>query len=167
MKLNTLLLSATGALALFTLGCERRVVVVETAPTPASDPVARTETLETSRLGAAVDAFERTPTSENRAAAKKAFAELDGEIAELEEDVAKRTGSEREEAAIKLRNLQAYRTAQTTRFTAAEGKAPAVPPSEPDARTGAEKLENAAERIGDKLEDAARKAGDAIDDAGR
>ena len=34
------------------------------------------------------------------------MADLDGEIAELEQLVAKRTGADREEAAVKLKNLQ-------------------------------------------------------------
>src|SRR5215213_7191824 len=118
------------AIAFAGMGCERKTIVIKTSfSTPAPDPVPQTKTLETARLGNAVDTFQREPTAENRTDAKKAFADLDGEIAELEEYVAKHTGGEREEAAVKLRNLQAYRAAETTRFTAIEARNPNVPPA--------------------------------------
>ena len=161
MKARSLaLFSAAGALAI--AGCERKTVVVEV---PTADPVARTKTLETSRLGAAVDAFERQPGAENHASVKLALAEIDGEIAELEALVAKRTGGEREEAAAKLRNLQTYHAAEMARFTVARAKAPLAAPASRDGRTGAEKVEDTAKRVGDSVEDAARKTGDAIKDA--
>lgn len=166
MKARSLALFAVaGALAI--AGCERKTVVVEVAPaTPTADPVARTKTLETSRLGAAVDAFERQPGAENHASVKLALAELDGEIAELEALVAQRTGGEREEAAVKLRNLQTYRAAELARFTVAQAAAPLAPASR-DGRTGVEKVEDTAKRVGNSVEDAARKTGDAIKDAAR
>jgi hypothetical protein len=160
------LFAVAGALAI--MGCERKTVLVEVAPaTPMADPVAKTKTLETSRLGAAVDAFERQPGAENHAAVKLALADLDGEIAELEALVAKRTGGEREEAAVKLGNLQTYRAAEMLRFTVAQGKAPLAAPASRDGRTGADKMEDAAKRVGDSVGDAARKTGDAIKDAVR
>lgn len=160
-------LVATAAL-LSTQGCERKVVVVETAPaTPLAEPIARTKTLETSRLADAVNAYHSEPTSENHARVKKAVAELDGEIAELEELVAKRTGGSREEAAVKLRNLQAFRTAEVARFTASQAGVPLAAPAAPDARTGAEKVEDGVDRAGRTIEKGARKAGDAINDAVR
>ncbi len=148
-------------------GCERKTVVVIEPPKPLAEPVAKTRTLETSRLGSAVDTFDREPNAANHAVAKKALAELDGEIAELEELVAKRSGSSREEAAVKLKNLQAYRAAEVTRFTVAQAKAPlgAQPPV--DARSGADKVEDTAKRVGNSIEDAAQKAGDAIKNAVR
>ena len=158
---------STAAL-LSTQGCERKTVIVETVPaTPLAEPIARTKTLETSRLADAVNAYHSEPTSENHARVKKAVAELDGEIAELEELVAKRTGSSREEAAVKLRNLQAFRTAEVARFTASQVGAPLAAPAAPDARTGAEKLEDGVDRAGRTIEKGARKAGDAIKDAVR
>ncbi len=154
--------------ALAVAGCERKAVVIELPPaTPTPDPVAKTKTRETSRLGEAVDAYERQPDAGNQAAVKKALADLDGEIAELEGLVARRSGGEREEAAVKLRNLQAYRAGEVTRFNAAQVKAPLTPPASADGRSGAEELEDTARRVGNSVEDAARKAGDAIKDAVR
>lgn len=167
MKRQTLSsLALVAALAL--LGCERKTVIVEVAPaTPVAEPIAKTKTLETSRLGAAVDAYERRPSEETHADVKKALADLDGEIAELEGLVAKRTGDSHEEAAVKLRNLQTYRTAETARFAAAQAKAVVGVRPSVDARSGADKIEDRAKRVGNSIEDAARKAGDAIKDAVR
>ncbi len=160
------LFALVGGLA--TTGCDRKTVVIEVAPaTPIADPVAKTKTLETSRLGGAVDAYERHPGAENHAAVKLALADLEGEIAELEVLVAKLTGGEREEAAVKLRNLQTYRAAELARFTEAQAKAPLAAPASSDGRTGADKVEDTARRVGNSVEDAARKAGDAIKDATR
>lgn len=167
MKARSLALFAAAS-ALAIMGCERKAVVVEVAPaTPMADPVAKTKTLETSRLGAAVDAYERQPGAESHAAVKLALADLDGEIAELEALVAKRSGGEREEAAVKLKNLQTYRVAEVARFTVAQARAPLAPPASRDGRSGADKVEDAAKRAGDSVGDAARKTGDAIKDAVR
>lgn len=153
---------------LASMGCERKTGVVEVAPTaPVADPVARTKTLETSRLGAALDAYERKPNAENHASVKLALADLDGEIAELEALVAKRTGGERDEAAVKLKNLQAYRSAAMARLTAAKAGTPLAIPVPVNGRTGAEKVEDTAKGVGNSIEDAARKTGDAIKDAVR
>ncbi len=166
------LLVAVACLA--TAACERKTVVITVPqptpvaePTALAEPVAKTKTLETFRLGSAVDSYEREPTAEHHATVKKALAALDGEIAELEALVAKRTGEGRQEAAAKLQNLQTYRTAEMARFTAAQGKAPLVESSSPDARTGADKVGDAAKRTGRSIEDAARRTGDAIKDAVR
>lgn len=160
--------SACLALGLLTIAaCERKIVVIEVPPaTPAAEPVAKTKTLETARLGEAVDAYERNPTAENMADAKKAFAKLDGEIAELEAYIAKHSGSERAEAPAKHQNLTAYRTAETARFTTAQAKAP-LTRTAPEAPTGAEKVENSARRVGNAIEDAAKDVGDAVKDAVR
>jgi len=150
-------------------GCDRpKVTVVEVAPaTPAAEPVAQTKTLETQRLGAAIDRFQQEPTEVQHAAVKKALAELEGEIAELEALVAKRSGAEQAEAAAKLQNLRSYRDAELLRLNAAAPK-PVLPAGPlPDARTGAEKVEDSVERVGNSLENAARKTGDAIKDAVR
>ena len=149
-------------------GCERKTVDVDVRPsTPVPEPVARTKTFETSQLGAAIDAYGRTPTEEHRADVRKAFAELDGEIAELEALVAQRSGTSRDEAATKLRNLQTYRAAETARFTAAQAGAVAGVRAEGDARTGAEKVEDGAKRVGRTIEDAAKRTGEAVKDVGR
>ena len=161
-------LFAAAITAVVLMGCERKVVVVERTPPLAEEkPVSKTKTLETSRLGGAVDSYERNPTAANHAAVKKALADLDGEIAELEELVAKRTGEGRAEAAAKLKNLQTYRAAEVMRFTAAQAKAPLSPPDSADARSGAEKIEDTAKHVGKSIEDAARKTGDAVKDADR
>lgn len=167
--MNTRSLSLCALTAAFvTLGCDRRTVVVEVAPpAPLAEPVAKTRTLETSRLDAAVDSYDREPSAANHAAVKKAVAELDGEIAELEELVAKRSGSSREEAAVKLKNLQAFRVAEVARFTVAQARAPLTEPTSVDARSGADKVEDTARRVGNSLEHAAKKTGDAIKDVVR
>jgi hypothetical protein len=155
-------------LAFATSGCERKPTVVEPSPsTPVLDVEPKTKTLETMKLGRAVDVYEREPTTEHAADVKKALADLDGEIAELEALVAKRSGAEREEAAVKLRNLQTYRATQVMRFNVAQAK-PGIPaPEERNGRTGAEKVEDAARRAGQSIEDAAKKTGDAVEDAAR
>ena len=159
------LLSSIAAIAILSLaGCDRDSVVIAPA-TPVPEPVAKTKTLETSRLGSAVDAYERNSNAENLADVKKALADLDSEIAELEALVAKRSGSERDEAAAKLHNLQTYRTAETARFTAAQAKAQVGLAPSGDARTGAEKVEDTAKNLGNSIEDAARRTGGAIKDA--
>ncbi len=147
--------------------CDRQVVVVEKPSTPIPEPVAQTKTLETSRLGETVDLFEREPTAGNSAAVKKALAELDGEIAELQEYVATHDGDKRVKAAGKLKNLESYRAAETLRFTAAQAKAPLSNREPVDTRSGAEKAEDSAKKVGNSIEDAARKTGDAIKDAVR
>jgi hypothetical protein len=169
MKPRTLSLFAAAAAALTVVGCERKTVVVEAVPaTPVEAPEAKTKTLETSRLGSSIDAYERNPTAENNAAVKKAIAELDGEIAELDELVAKRTGESREEAAVKAKNLKSYRAGEVARFTAAQAKSPlTAPASAAEGRTGVEKVENGARRVGESLENAAKTTGDAVKDAVR
>lgn len=155
---------------LASVGCERKTVVIEVPPpTPMAEPVAKTKTLETSRLAGAIDAYETRPGAENSADVKKAFAKLDGEIAELEAYVAKHEGTERAEAAAKLKNMQEYRAAETARFTAVQAKsALSAPASSPvDDRSGAEKAGDAARKAGHEIEDAAKKTGDAIKDAVR
>jgi len=155
-------------LVLSLCGCERKTVVIETVPaTPVAEPVAKTKTIETTRLGSAVDSYERNPNAENAAEVKKALADLDGEIAELEVLVVKRAGEGRDEAAAKLRNLQSYRTAEAARFTAAQAKAGLGVAPAADARSGADKVEDGARRAGETIENAAKKAGDAIKDAVR
>ena len=98
---------------------------------------------------------------------KKSLAELDGEIAELQEYVTKHDGDERAKAASKLENLQRYLAAETMRFTAAQAKG-AVSGREPaDGRSGADKAEDSAKKVGNTIENAAEKTGDAIKDAVR
>lgn len=158
--------------ALSLAACERKGFVVEAPPAePVArpQPTARTKTLETTKLGKTIDVFESAPTAEHQADVKKALADLDGEIAELQGRVARVTGADRDEAAIKLRNLQSYRDAETLRFTKAQAAAGlgASPAPRIDPRTGAEKVEDSAKKAGSAIKDAAQKTGDAIKDAVR
>lgn len=123
--MRPLLLSLGVVMLLAAAGCKRETVVITVPTTPVPEPVAQTKTLETIKLGETVRTYERESTSENLAEVKKALAELDGEIAELEALVTKRIGAEKEEAAVKLKNLQAYRAGEVARFTAAQAQAPA------------------------------------------
>jgi len=159
----------TVAAAVSFVGCERKTIVIEVPTTPVPEhPESKTKTLETARLGGAIDAYAQAPNAQNDAAVQKALAELDGEIAELKELVAKRSGESQAEAEAKLRNLQQYRTTETVRFAALQAKAgvtPSVPPV--DARSGGEKVEDTARKVGNTIEDAAKKVGDTVKDAVR
>lgn len=163
MKKHPLFVLAT--VTLLAAGCNRQQpVIIETAPSPPpATPVARTETLETHALRREIDTFERTPSTVQSARVKKAFAEIDGEIAELIEHVAKKTGDERAKAARKLADLRAYREAEQARFLRLEALAPL------QGRRAAEEppspREGTAERIGEKIDDAARKVENKLRDA--
>jgi BMFP domain-containing protein YqiC len=144
------------------VGCEdRKVVVIEEKP--AGQPVAQTKTLETAALKSAIDSYTAYPTAENAAHVRKAFAELDGEIAELEAKVTRETGEDRAEAAQKLANLTAYREAEKARFAQTPASGPGVVPA--DGRSGAQKIEDAARKSADSLKDAAKDAADGVGDA--
>ncbi|MDQ3624550.1 MAG: hypothetical protein M3463_19045 [Verrucomicrobiota bacterium] len=161
--------------------CDRDTTV-STSPGPAetAPPVARTKTLETGKLAATINAFERAPTAENSAEAKKAFADLESEIAELGVDVAKSSGGPREEAAAKLRNLETYRDAEKLRFAKAQAVAgvsdladrPAETPPEGNtvgdsARRAGETIEEAAKKAGSVIKEGADKVGEAVKEATR
>lgn len=162
------LFTAIVAFAVVFTGCDRKPTTVIVEPsTPIPEPVAKTRTAETSRLGGAIDRYGKEPTAGNNAAVRKALADLDGEIAELDQRVATKSGAEREEAAVKLKNLQSYRAAETLRFTKAQAVAGVGATPRTDGRTGAEKLEDSARKAGNAVEDAAKKTGDAIKDAVR
>ncbi|MES2571095.1 MAG: hypothetical protein V4710_13695 [Verrucomicrobiota bacterium] len=163
------LLIATVALSL--AACERKgsTVIVETRP-PHSSPaeaIPPITTRETKKLGEAIDSFQAHPTAEASAEVKKRFAELDGEIAELELSAAKSSGREQEEANAKVRNLQSYRMTEAARFTRIQGPSTDRLPSEtpPDSRTATDKVEDKARDVGDRLEAGAKKAGEVIKDA--
>jgi hypothetical protein len=160
MKLTCLAAPISAALLLAITACERKTVVV--VESPPVEPVAKTKTFETAALKAAIDSYERAPTNEAAANVRKRFAELDSEIAELEGRVARKSGDERAEAAQKLANLTAYRAAETARFAKAQAAAPSG--VRVDARSGAEKVEDAARRTGEALKDAAKETGNAIKD---
>ncbi len=148
---------------IFVTACDRKTAV--TAPTASmAEPDVQTKTLETMRLGDAIDAFDRAPTAEHRADVKTAMAELDGEIAELDARVAKTAGDDRAEAAVKRKNLESYRIKQAARFSAMETKSAVGIEPAPDARTGAEKAKDATVHVGAELEAGAKKAGNAIEE---
>ena len=110
--------------------CKKEETVTVTLPsaTPADlqqTPAAPTKTLETKKLGAAVDEYVGLPNDVNAAEVKQAFADLDGEIAELQSRVAQTTGNDQAEARAKLENLQTYRAAEFARFSVASVKLPA------------------------------------------
>jgi len=169
MKTRTRFLGGVAILAFSFSSCERRTVIIEVPPTPAVDlqPEAKTKTLETARLGSAVDAYAKNPNAATDAGVQKAIAELDGEIAELKERVATHTGSEQAEAAAKLTNLQEYRAKETARFTLAKAQSGLTPSSETDGRSAGQKVEDAAQKAGKSIEKAADKIGDAVKDAVR
>ena len=167
------LLTCGAIAAVISLGaCERKTVTI-VAPTPVDlhqAPDAPTTTLETKKLGIAIDNYVASPSDMNAAQVKKAFADLDGEIAELQERVAKTSGQDQAEARGKLTNLQTYRAAETARFSVASVKlAPMNPTPVVDTRAGAEKVgdnvENAAQKIGRSIEHGAENVGDKIHDA--
>ena len=132
-----------------------------------ADPVAKTKTFETARLGAAIDSFEKEPVDRNSAAVKKALAELDGEIAELQERVAKTSGAARDEAAVKARNLESYRSSENLRFTKAQAAGALGGRPSADGRTGAEKVEDRARRVGQTVEDGAKRVGESLENAAK
>jgi hypothetical protein len=151
--------------SLLATGCEEKTTsIVIPMPTPILEiaPKTATNTLETKRLGKAIDLYIATPSGENNAAIKKAFAELDGEIAELEIRVARITGEDRSEAQGKLINLQAYRAAEATRYQAAQIGATTVTQTPVDTRSGAEKVENGIKNVAEGTKDTAGKISDTI-----
>lgn len=167
MKTHALLTMMTAALTL--TACERppsdvpdkTLEISAEIPRPASD----LKTLETSRLGNAIDTYSREATPSNRADVEKAFADLNGEIAELQERAAITTGSDRDEALAKARSLTAFKHAEELRFAAVRAlpNGDTLPPA--DTRTGAQKIEDGAKDAADTIEDAAKDTADAIGDA--
>lgn len=164
-------LSALFTLSLLAVGCEKKVEVIIPSPTPIDitrTPEAATATLETKKLGAAIDQYVSTPSAENAANVNRAFADLDGEIAELQARVAKTSGSDQAEAQAKLTNLQTYRATETARYAAATATLPQtnITPVEPvDTRTGAEKVEHTLDKVGRSIELGAKNVGDKVKDA--
>lgn len=173
MKPKTILTSVATALVL--TACDRtstptpstETVPEEATPAIASSPkpVAITKTFETSRLATAIDAYIREPTALHDSAVEKAFADIAVEIAELQERAAKTTGSDRDEAIAKAKNLTDYRDAETLRFAKAKAavKGETQPPV--DTRSGAQKIEDGAKDAANTVEDAAKDAGNAVKDA--
>ena len=169
MKIHILTITVA---AVLTAGCNRqpRVIVEVAPPAPTPLPVARTVTFETRALGREIDTFEQTPSTVHRARVQKAFAEIDGEIAELVEHVAKKTGDARAEAARKLADLRAYREGEQVRFARLEVQKPfrAEEPGAPTRGDGtAEKIGEKIDRTANKIEDKIRDAADVVRDKTR
>ena len=118
MKFRILILTLVATTTSIALpGCERKAVATGVAsPTPAPPTVSATVKRDASRLSAAVDAYAHEQNPENDAAVRKAMADVDSEILQLEDLVAKRHGRDREKVAAKMRRLQANRSEETTRF---------------------------------------------------
>lgn len=173
LRNHSRIILATSILGAFALtACERKQATENMSPPinptmQSASPVAQTSTFETSRLGLAIDTFEKAPTVENQSTVKLAFAKLDGEIAELQDRAVKTGGSDHAEALAKSRSLQVYRDAEMLRFTKDQDRLAldANPPV--DSRTGAQKVKDAAVNVGDKVEDGAQKVGRTLDKAAR
>lgn len=170
-KLPTILAVSIAVFAFAACDRQPKVVVIEDRrPVEVTPPVARTKTFETARLGRAIDLYERAPTAANSADVSKAFAELDGEIADLTSYISKHDGAERAEAERKLANLREYRAKETARYATAQARA--VPgtafPDEPvrrDADRATESAEDAARRVGNTIERAGKNVGAGVKDA--
>ena len=161
-----LCLTITLSIALLgSTACKREpsVIIVEASPTPI--PESRTKTLETRVLGKEIEAFESNPSITQGARVEKAFADLDGEIAELVGHVEKETGDERREAERKLADLREYRNAQHARFLRAQASARLEEKREAVIPPASESGERGAEKLGGKIDDAARKVEEGLKDA--
>jgi len=141
MNLRTLSTLAAAA-AIGISGCRRSPTASgEGTPAPGANPGAEATPLAAPRLRAAVDAYKQVQNPENDAAVRQGIAEVNTEIANLEDLVAKRHGRDRQKVASKLRHLEAYLSEETTRFAEIQA-APALkapnPASEspPDGKAG-------------------------------
>lgn len=119
-------LAVTAAAVAGLTACQRKSdAAVVATPTPAIDSPAKSQ--EAARLTKAVNAYAREQNAENDAAVRKAMADVDSEMAELEDLVAKRHGREREKVAAKLRYLEANRSEETTRFAGIQSRTSLAP----------------------------------------
>jgi hypothetical protein len=142
--------SVLAATVLLVTSCERRSeTVVETRveePIKA-EPASATTTFETASLHRAIEAYRANPSDENKVVVDKAFAELDGEIAELKQKAAASSGNEKVETERKVTDLQVYREKQRVNYAG-------------------EKAEGAVESAGEAMKDAAKDVGRAIERTG-
>lgn len=157
MKTLPLLLSAA-AVSFFFTACE------EKTPQVSEKPTASTTNIETTRLGTAIDSYISTPNATQSASVDEAFAELDGEIAELDQRVAAVSGDERTEAKSKADNLRSYRDKERVRYTEAQARAKAQDVKE-GARNLGENVEEGAKRVGEEVKDAAEAMKDGVGNA--
>ena len=116
MNLRTLSILAAAA-AIGMSGCRRPATATgDGTPAPGAGAGAEATPLAAPRLRAAVDAYKQVQNPENDAAVRQGIAEVNTEIANLEDLVAKRHGRDRQKVASKLRHLEAYLSEETTRF---------------------------------------------------
>jgi len=134
----------TASAAVLLVGCDNR------KPTVVERPIAATSNFETTILGTAIDAYIASPTPAMASAVDQAFSEIDGEIAELDQQVATGTGADRSEASTKADNLRAYRNKESLRYTEAQLRAKAA------------SVKTDAMELGDRVEESARKAGENV-----
>ena len=154
MNIRTLSLLAFAA-SVALPGCQRKTAGIDAASgTPTSSPVAGFKVHEPNRLGAAVDAYAQLQNPENDLAVRTAMADVDNEIAELEDLLAKRHGRDREKVAKKMKHLQISRSQETTRFAEIQSGTSLTPPA-PPARPDAGKMENGVTHAGNAPGDAA------------
>ena len=148
-------------------GCDKKPDVIIIKEGSSMTPQPGTRTLETSALSRSITVYEQEPNAFNAASVKKAVAELDGEIAELEERIAKTSGSDRAEAAQKLADLSNYRSQQIVRFSKAQATGTRTVHSTGPVLVPRDDAKDAADRVGNSIEKGARNVGDAIRDAVR
>lgn len=149
MKISTFL-TIGGSLVLFLSACEKKPQVVE-KPTPA------TANFETARLGTAIDAYIASPGETTATNVRKGFVEIDGEIAELDQQIGSATGADLTEAQTKADNLRAYRDKEKLRYTEAQARA--------KTNAAAKSTESTAEKVGDGVKDAAEAVKDGVNNA--
>lgn len=109
------------------VGCQRQEPTKEASTPQPSGQTEDKKEQEPSRLAEAIDAYTQAQNPENDAAVRKAMAQVDGEMAELEDLVAKRHGRDREKVAARMRKLEAYRSEQITRFAAVQAGSALTP----------------------------------------
>ncbi len=159
---STASFAALAACTLVFAACNRPPETVEVPATPPPAPVARIDTFETHELRLEINTFAAQPSATQAARVEEAFAEIDGEIAELARSVAEKGGSERDEAARKLADLTAYRDAERIRFTALLAKA--QPPIDRGAFVTPVPSPGTFERVGNTLDEAAEKVREEVKD---
>ena len=136
-------------LLLFALLCsceDKRPQVIE-KPTP------QTTNLETNRLGTTIDAYVQAPNLERAAEVDRAFAELNGEIAELDQRAANSNGDVRATAVSKAADLRSYRDKEHIRYLEAQ------------VRAKSDEAKQSSSDMTEKLKDAAQKTGEGVRDA--
>jgi len=117
-------------------------------------PFPESVSLETSRLGTAIDLYIKNPSSEHAAVVEGAFVRLDEEIAELDQRVPQSTGASRPEAQAKAANLREYRGKERVRFVAAQAQG-RINDAKTTTTESGEKAQQAARDTGESVKDAA------------